>query len=117
MFDFFKEQDEDTLDEDCGGFTEKISLPMIGSSYGSKKNRLQLNYYAIAFGASIELEYDVVEEGQGSSKLKVLLNSGDAFVTNSNVKTLAYTVLRTTNKYSQQLVMREGCLLIQAERD
>jgi len=58
-----------------------------------------------------------VEEATGNQKLKVQLNSGDAFVTNSNVKSLSYTVLRTTNKYSQELVMRDGCLLIQAERD
>ena len=83
---------------------------------GSKKNRLQLNYYAIAFGASIEVQYDVIEE-QGMFCHKVMQNSGDAFVTNSNVKSLSYTVIHTTDKYQQQLVMRDGCLLLQAERD
>lgn len=113
-FDFLKEANE-TIDS--GGFTEKITLHNIGKSLSAKKNRLQLNYYAIAFGASIDIEYDVAEEGSGNRLLSVTLNSGDAFVANSNVKTISYTVKKTTNKYSQQLVMRDGCLLLQAERD
>lgn len=113
IFDFYKEGGS----SDEGGYTEKINLSNIGTSHGAKKNRLQLNYYAIAFGASIEIEYDVVEEKDGNFPLKVILNSGDAFVTNSNVKSLSYTVRETSDKYMQQLVMREGCLLLQAERD
>ena len=112
MFDFFKEPEEN---EEAGGFTECINLPNIGQSHGAKKNRLQLNYYAIAFGASIEVEYNVIEEVPNT--LKVTLNSGDAFVANSNVKSISYTVKKTTDKYHQQLVLREGCLLLQAERD
>jgi hypothetical protein len=48
-----------------------------------KKNKLSINYFAIAFGASIEIEYEIVEEGQSQQILKVLLESGDAFVANS----------------------------------
>lgn len=103
--------------EEEGGFTETIELANIGKSYGSKKNKLTLNYYAIAFGSSIEIEYEVNEEGQGPNRHLVCLNSGDAFVCNSLVKSISYTVKETTNRYDQQLVMREGCLLLQAERD
>lgn len=46
----------------------------------------------MAFGATIEIEYDIVEEQAGSSTLKVTLNSGDVFVTNSNVKSISYEV-------------------------
>jgi len=114
VFDFFKE----TAQEDGqGGFTEKITLPNIGASAGSKKSRLQLNYYAVAFGASIEVEYNIVEANGSSSVLNVVLNSGDAFVANSNVKSISYQVKSTTSKYHDHLVMREGCLLLQAERD
>jgi hypothetical protein len=28
-----------------------------------KKNKLSINYFAIAFGATIEVEYEIVEEG------------------------------------------------------
>ena len=112
VFDFFKEGSEEIE----GGCTDKITLQNLGSSLGSKKNRLQLNYFAIAFGASIQIQYDVIEE-EGTFSHNITLNSGDAFVTNSNVKSLSYTVLQTTSKYQQQLVMRDGCLLLQAERD
>lgn len=114
IFDFLKEQLDE---EDLGGYTEKIHLSNIGKSYGAKKNKLMLNYFAIAFGASIEVEYDVVEEGEGSHLIKLVLNSGDAFVTNSLVKSISYQVKRTTANYHQQLVMRDGCLLLHAERD
>ena len=87
IFDFFKETAQE---EGQGGFTEKISLPLLGSSAGSKKSRLQLNYYAVAFGATIEVEYNIVEAGGSSSVLNVVLNSGDAFVANSNVKSISY---------------------------
>ena len=65
----------------------------------------------------MELEYEVEEETEGRRTLKLTLNSGDAFVANSKVKSLSYAVLKTTENYKQQLVMRDGCLLIQAERD
>ena len=39
--------------EDDGGYTEKIDLDNIGKSHGSKKNKLTMNYFAIAFGATI----------------------------------------------------------------
>ena len=90
MFDFFKEGDEDM--EDDGGYTERIDLENIGKSHGAKKNKLTLNYFAIAFGATIEIEYDVTEEGQGYSRHKVALESGDAFVCNSLVKSISYQV-------------------------
>lgn len=77
-----------------------------------------LNYFAIAFGATIELEYEVVEEGtSGTSIYKVELESGDAFVVNSNVKQLYYRVRRTTSKHNQKLIMRPGCLLLQGEKE
>lgn len=41
-----------------------IDLPNIGKSHGSKKNKLQLNYWAIAFGATIQIDYRVLEEGE-----------------------------------------------------
>lgn len=97
VFDFFKETDHDS--GEAGGYTEKIKLSNIGQSHGAKKNRLQLNYFAIAFGASIEIEYNIIEEQAGASTLKVTLNSGDAFVTNSNVKSISYEVKETTTKY------------------
>lgn len=109
VFDFFKE----TAQEDGeGGFTEKINLPNIGASASSKKSRLQLNYYAVAFGASLELEYNVVEANGTTAVLNVVLNSGDAFVANSNVRSISYQVKTTTSRYQDQLVMREGCLLL-----
>ena len=109
IFDFFKETAQE---EGQGGFTEKIALPFIGTGPGSKKNRLQLNYFAVAFGATIEVEYSIVEANGSSSVLNVVLNSGDAFVCNSNVKSISYQVKSTTSKYQDQLVMREGCLLL-----
>lgn len=108
IFDFFKEGKD-------GGYTDKIDLPDIGKSDSTKK-KLQLNYFAIAFGATIHMEYEVMEE-DGLTKLGVSLESGDAFVTNSSVKSICYRVKETSNKYSQNLVMRDGCLLISAERD
>ena len=56
-------------------------------------------------------------EEDGLTRLDVTLESGDAFVTNSSVKSICYRVKETTSKYSQNLVMRDGCLLISAERD
>ena len=94
-----------------------IDLPNIGKSHGSKKNKLQLNYWAIAFGATIQIDYRVLEEGEPLQTLSVTLESGDAFVTNSMVKSISYRVRETTPKYTQKLVMREGCLLLSAERD
>lgn len=88
-----------------------IDVVNLGRS-GGKKNRLQLNYFAIAFGATIELEYEVVEEGEGQSTQWVTLESGDAFVVNSLVKRLQYRVKRTTNQYGSKLVLRDGCLLL-----
>lgn len=77
-----------------------------------------LNYFAIAIGATIEVEYEVVEDGHsGTSVYKVELDSGDAFVVNSNVKQLIYRVRKTTSKHNQKLVMRPGCLLMQGERE
>lgn len=52
IFDFFKDSNDETNENDLGGYTNKISLN-VGKSYGAKKNKLMLNYYAIAFGASI----------------------------------------------------------------
>ena len=86
---------------DQGGWTEPIDLPNIGSSHGSKKNKLTLNYFAIAFGATIEIEYDVVEEGTGMGTHAITLESGDAFVANSLVKSISYRVKATSNKYHQ----------------
>lgn len=101
VFDFFKDVNEDLeTDTEYGGYTEKILLPYIGKSYNSSKKRLQLNYYAIAFGASIDIEYEVEEENQGRSVLNVTLNSGDAFVTNSKVKSISYRVKKVSEKYS-----------------
>mmetsp|Transcript_7603 Transcript_7603/g.12779 ORF Transcript_7603/g.12779 Transcript_7603/m.12779 type:complete len:335 (-) Transcript_7603:48-1052(-) len=115
VFDFFKPSSE-LLDEDKGGYTEKIELTALGKS-GYKKNKTQLNYIAVAFGSTIELEYDVIEEGVGESTLWVTLETGDAFVANSNVKRLAYRVKKTLDKCNQKLVLREGCLLLQAENN
>jgi len=99
VFDFFKERDEDMEDE--GGHTEQIDLENIGKSHGAKKNKLTLNYFAIAFGATIEIEYDVTEEGLGFTRHSIALESGDAFICNSLVKSISYTVKRTTNRYHQ----------------
>lgn len=117
IFDFYKESDEDGDHGDAGGYTEPIDLPNLGKSGNPKNKKNSLNYYAVAFGSSIELEYQIVEDGGHHQKLQVTLHSGDAFVTNSIVKEISYQVMRTTNVHQQQLVMREGCLLIQAERD
>jgi hypothetical protein len=38
-------------------------LKNIGSSGSLKNNKLLINYFAIAFGATIEIEYEIVEEG------------------------------------------------------
>lgn len=117
IFDFYKEPEEDGEHGDSGGYSEKIDLPNIGKSGHAKKNKHTLNYFAVSFGSTIELEYEIEEEGDSPQKLSVTLNSGDAFVTNSLVKSISYRVLRTTNIHDQQLVMREGCLVLQAERD
>jgi hypothetical protein len=76
-----------------------------------------LNYFAIAFGATIHLEYEITEEGSAKKRFPITLESGDAFVTNSRVTNISYQVKETTNSYKQELVMRDGCLLLTAERD
>ena len=50
LFDFFKDVNDDlTSETEYGGYTEQINLPYVAKN--SKKNRLTINYYAIAFGA------------------------------------------------------------------
>ena len=112
VFDFFKEPEDDEDIEHAGGYTDKITLTNVGKSGSGKKSKLSLNYFAIAIGATIEMEYDVVEDGASAATYKVQLESGDAFVVNSNVKQLCYHVRKTTATHAQPLVMRPGCLLL-----
>ena len=102
----------DFLRED-GGCTEKIEVHCVAKGGNKKQNKLVLNYFVMAFGASTELEFDVVEEGVNSeSTYCVTLESGDAFAVNSLVKNLSYRVRQTTSKYAQKLTLRPGTLLI-----
>ena len=59
----------------------------------------------------------MIEEGEGQNTLLVTLDSGDAFVVNSLVKKLRYRVKKTHDRCNQKLVLREGCLLLQAENN
>ena len=54
----------------------------------------------MAFGATVELEYEIFEEGVGDDRLWVTLESGDAFVANSKVQNLRYRVVKTTSNHA-----------------
>lgn len=84
-----------------GGYSDMITLPNIGKSGNIKNKKNSINYYAVSFGSTIELEYRVVEEGGTAKKLNVTLNSGDAFIATSVVKEISYQVLKTTNIHQQ----------------
>ena len=113
VFDFYKEPDDNL---EFGGYTDIIDLKKFGKSAAKGKNEIM--YYAISFGASIDLEYKVTSLEDGKTHaLEVTLNSGDAFVVSSHVTGMSYKVTSTSDKYNQQLIMREGCLLLQAEAD
>ena len=102
MFDFLKEPDEEQ-----GGYTDKITVEL-----GKRGKKNTLNYFAVAFGNSLDLQYEVSEEGGNVASLQVTLESGDAFVVNSLVKSLSYRVRQTTDRRCQQLILRPGCLLL-----
>ena len=105
--DFFKDE---------GGYMEKIDMNL-PSETKKKGAKLVINGFLLAIGDSVKVDYTIAEDGH-SYTYSVTLQSGDAFAVNSEVRALSFGVAEVKGKSKpKDLVLREGALLITAERD
>ena len=97
---------------------EKIQLSLPKQS-GKKKsgNKHYINAFLIAIGDSMKIDYTIEEESK-SYNYSITLASGDAFAVNSEVRGFSYGVSEFfAGSIPKELVLREGSLLITAEKE
>jgi hypothetical protein len=71
----------------------------------------------IAIGDSVKIDYAIEEESK-SYNYSITLASGDAFAVNSEVRGFSYGVSElVAGSIPKDLVLREGSLLITAEKE
>lgn len=106
-FDFYKED---------GGSSNRIHAAVDGKKKQSQRNLIQ--YIMVCIGDSIELEYTVRENEVTSYDYNITLQSGDAFVVNQKVFGFSYQVKKIKqDTKSPHLILREGALLLQIEKE
>lgn len=72
----------------------------------------------LCIGDSIDLEYTIRENEVQSYDYNITLQSGDAFVINHKVFGMSYAVKKVReNTRPKHLVLRDGSLLLQIEKD
>lgn len=98
-----------------GGFTQGLEKIVFRPDKKSKRN--VITYFALCIGDSVEIQYSLKEKGIDYT-FKRILKSGDCFTIDQSVEELKLGVVRVIPEPRPVgIVLREGALLLQFEKD
>ena len=104
-YDFYR-------NDGCCAIHEKINL-----REEKKKNKNVICFIMIVIGNSVQIEYEIKEDGVDYSYQRVL-ESGDAFFIDQKINQFSYRVMQVKpDTKPSDVILRDGALMLRFEKD
>lgn len=96
---------------------EQPDKQAISLKFENKKNKNLICFILLVIGNSVQIQYEINEDGI-DYEYKRVLESGDAFIVGQNVKKFSYRVVQVYEDTKPvDVILREGALVLRMEKD